>query len=211
MSSNYASVTPDCLLKGPVGQNGLSGDSASSSHLFNEQTDGQYPHKGSNQPLAFPLREINDGKNQTPPFPNLINQTRPHLAQTPSPLCNGLSNSLHPMFHSPLLCKSETMPPIVQNGGVMALCPPPPSSKSGHVQRRQKVNVQKFSFFEAGDGMYLLIFASVVISWCFFVTGDSFSYICLFNFILSSFGVFHISISAGVSSHLAKWATLNSP
>lgn len=141
MSSNYASVTPDCLLKGPVGQNGLSGDTASSSHLFNGQTDGQYPHKGNNQPLAFPLREINDGKNQTPPFPNLINQTRPHLPQTPSPLCNGLSNSLHPMFHSPLLCKSETMPPIVRNGGVMALCPPPPSSKSGHVQRRQKVNV----------------------------------------------------------------------
>ncbi|XP_058239135.1 disabled homolog 2 isoform X1 [Hemibagrus wyckioides] len=137
MSSNCASVTPDCLLKGPVGQNGLSGDSASSSHIFNGQT-GQYPHKGNNQPLAFPLREMNDGKNQTLPFPNLINQTRPHLPQTPSPLCNGLSNSLHPMFHSPLLCKSESMPPVVQNGGVMAICPPPPSSKSGHVQRRQK-------------------------------------------------------------------------
>ncbi|KAK3527275.1 hypothetical protein QTP86_018616, partial [Hemibagrus guttatus] len=121
MSSNCASVPPDCLLKGKVGQNSVSGDSASSSHLFNGLTDGQYPHKGNNQPLAFPLRERYDGKNQTP-----------------SPLCNGLSNSLLPMFQSPLLGKSETMPPIVQNGGVMALCPPPPSSKCGHVQRRLK-------------------------------------------------------------------------
>lgn len=105
------------------------GDSASSSHICNGLTSSQYPQTGSNQPLAF----------QTPPFSSLNNQT-PHLPQTPSPLCNGLSNSLLPMFQFPLLCKSETMPPIVQNGGVMALCPPPPSSKCGRVQRRLKVN-----------------------------------------------------------------------
>ncbi|XP_047664988.1 disabled homolog 2 isoform X2 [Tachysurus fulvidraco] len=104
------------------------GDSASSSHICNGLTSSQYPQTGSNQPLAF----------QTPPFSGLINQTKPHLPQTTSPLCNGLSNSLLPVFQFPLLCKSETMPPIVQNGGVMALCPPPPSSKCGRVQRRLK-------------------------------------------------------------------------
>lgn len=141
LSSNCASVFPDCLLKGPVGQNSLSGDSSSSSHLFNGLIDSQYPQKGINRSLEFPLREMNGGKNETLPFSNVLDQTRPHLPQTPSPLCNSLSNSLLPMFQSPLLCKSETMPPIVQNGGVMAICPPPSSAKCGRVQRRQKVKV----------------------------------------------------------------------
>ncbi|XP_034156537.2 disabled homolog 2 isoform X1 [Pangasianodon hypophthalmus] len=138
LSSNCVSVLADCLLKGPVGQNSLSGDSASSSHFFNGLFDSQYPQKGINQPLEFPLRELNGGTNQTPPFSDILNQTSLHPPQTPSSLSNGLSNSLLPMFQSPPLCKSETVPPIVQNGGVIALCPPPPSSKCGRVQRRQK-------------------------------------------------------------------------
>ncbi|KAF4073124.1 hypothetical protein AMELA_G00255280 [Ameiurus melas] len=135
--SNCATVLPDCLLKGQVGQNDLSGDSASSSHIFNGLTDGQYPTKGINQPLDFPLMEMT-GKSQTPSFSSILNQTSPHLPQTCSQLCNGLGNSLLPMFQSPHLCKHENIPPIVQNGGLIALYPPPPSSKCGRVQRRQK-------------------------------------------------------------------------
>ncbi|XP_047007771.1 disabled homolog 2 isoform X2 [Ictalurus punctatus] len=135
--SNCATVLSRGSQEEQVGQNSLSCDPASSSHVFNGLTDGQYPKKGINQPLEFPLMEMN-GKSQTPSFSSILNQTSPHLPQTCSPLCNGLSNSLLPMFQSPPLCKHETMPPIVQNGGLMALCPPPPSSKCGRVQRRQK-------------------------------------------------------------------------
>lgn len=117
----------------------LSGQFGSSVHPFNGLTDSQYPQKGIN--LEFPSHELNGGKNQTPRFSTILNQTAPSLPQTSSPLSNGLGNSLLPMFQSPLLCKSDTMPPIVQNGGLMALCPPPPSSKCGRVQRRQKVNM----------------------------------------------------------------------
>lgn len=162
--SNCASVLPDSLLKGPVGQNHMSGEIASCSNLFNASTDCQYPQKGINQPLEFSLRHINGGKNQTPPFPNILNETRPYLPQPPSLQSNGLCNSLHPLIQSPPLCKSETMPPILQAGGVMALCPPPPSSKCGHVQRRLKVNVYSFSFLFCtlviglGDGGGVLVF-----------------------------------------------------
>lgn len=143
--SNCATVLSRGSQEEQVGQNSLSCDPASSSHVFNGLTDGQYPKKGINQPLEFPLMEMN-GKSQTPSFSSILNQTSPHLPQTCSPLCNGLSNSLLPMFQSPPLCKHETMPPIVQNGGLMALCPPPPSSKCGRVQRRQKVNFFFFFF-----------------------------------------------------------------
>lgn len=141
LSSTCAAVNSDSILKRPGGHNGLCGDSASSGHLFNGLIDSQYPQKGISQPLEFPLQEMNGGKNLPPTFSNILNQTMPHLPQIPSPLCNGLSNSSLPMFQSTPLCKSETVPPIVQNGGIMALCPPPPSSKCGRVQRRQKVNV----------------------------------------------------------------------
>lgn len=140
LSSSCASVLPDCLLKGPVGQNGQSGDSSSSSHFFNGLIDNQDPQKGINHSLQFSLKEMNGGKNKTLPFSSMLDQTRPHLPQTPS-LCNGLSNSLLPMVQPPSLCKSETMLPVVQNGGVMAVCPPPQSAKCGRAQRRQKVKV----------------------------------------------------------------------
>lgn len=136
--SNCALVPPDCPFKGPVG---LSGNSASSSQLSNGLIDGQYPQKGMNQPLELSLGGSHNRKIYTDPLSNLFNPKRPHLPQTPYPLCNGLSNSLLPPFQSQLFCKSETMPLIVQNGGVMALCPPPPSSKSGRAQRRLKVKV----------------------------------------------------------------------
>lgn len=140
LSSTCESVLPDSLSKGLVGQSSLSGDSASSCQLFNGMIDSQYPQKGINRPLEFPLPEMNGGR----PFSRILNQTRVHLPQTPSTLGNGLSNSLLPMVQSPPLYNSEIMPPIVQNGGVMAISPPPSSSKGGRVQRRQKV---KFFFF----------------------------------------------------------------
>ncbi|XP_053341640.1 disabled homolog 2 isoform X1 [Clarias gariepinus] len=134
--SNCTLGLPNCLLKGPVGQNGLNVDSVSTSHPFNELNNKQYPQKGIDQALEGSLGEMNSGKNQFPPFSNMHIPTRPQLPQTPSPLCSDLGNSLLSMFQSS--CKSETMQPIAQNGGVMALCPPPPSPKSGRVQRRQK-------------------------------------------------------------------------
>lgn len=144
LSSNCASILPYSLLKGPVGQNSLTGDTAFSAHLFNRITDCQYPQKGICQPPECPLKEMNSGKNLTPPFSNILNQTSLHLPKITSPLFNDLRNPLHSMFQSSSLAKSETMPPAVQNGEVMALCPSPASSKAGCVQMRPKVKALVF-------------------------------------------------------------------
>ncbi|KAF7688738.1 disabled homolog 2 isoform X2 [Silurus meridionalis] len=78
------------------------------------------------------------GEKKSPLFSNLNDQTKLYLPQIPSPLCNGLSNSLLPILQSPPVCKSQAVPPVLHNDGVIALCPPPPSSNCGRVQRRRK-------------------------------------------------------------------------
>ncbi|TSO37117.1 Myosin heavy chain, fast skeletal muscle [Bagarius yarrelli] len=132
LSSNGASVSPDCPLTGSVWQNSPSGDTTSQCHLFKGLIDGQYPQEDK-----LPLRERNEVTDQTPTFPSLFNETS-DLTPNPALLNNSAANALLSIFQSPLQCKRETMPPIMHHGGVLTLCPPPPRSKCGRVQRRPK-------------------------------------------------------------------------
>ncbi|XP_056123394.1 disabled homolog 2 isoform X1 [Rhinichthys klamathensis goyatoka] len=142
-SSNNKSDLSSFLLNGPDLQQSLSKDSTSHSQQFNGLSGAQLSHESPNAQLKqLPLSDLNSDSN------SLFSQN-PFLStsmKNPS-ILNGVSKSGPPVLQTPLLCNESSKsvalfqtitPPSVQNGGLMVLCPPPQSSRSGCMRRRGK-------------------------------------------------------------------------
>uniref|UniRef100_A0A8C1NUN8 DAB adaptor protein 2 n=1 Tax=Cyprinus carpio TaxID=7962 RepID=A0A8C1NUN8_CYPCA len=138
-SSNSESDLSSFLLSGPDLQQSLSEDS-SNSQQFNGLFNAQLSHESKVNQL--PLSNLNDeitspfSQNPflrtsmtNPPSLNMSYKSGPPVLQTPL-LCNGSSKSVE-LFQT-------ILPTSVQNGGLIVLCPPPQSSKSGCMRRREK-------------------------------------------------------------------------
>ncbi|XP_016408987.1 disabled homolog 2-like isoform X2 [Sinocyclocheilus rhinocerous] len=113
--------------------------SNSESDLSNGLSDAQLSHESKVNQL--PLSNLNDESNS--PF-----SQNPFLRTSVNnpPILNGLYKSVPPVFQTPLLCNGSSksvelfqtiLPTSVQNGGLIVLCPPPQSSKSGCMRRRE--------------------------------------------------------------------------
>ncbi|KAF4113245.1 disabled homolog 2 isoform X1 [Onychostoma macrolepis] len=137
-SSNNESDLSSFLLNGPDLQQSLSEDSSSNSQQFNGLSSAQLSHESKvKQP---PLSDLNDDSyspfsqnpfsrtSNNPPILNGLYKSGPPVLQTP--LSNGSSKSMDGF--------QTIMPTSVQNGSLMALCPPPRSLKSGCMRRREK-------------------------------------------------------------------------
>lgn len=142
-SSNKESDLSSFLLNGPVLQQSLREDSSSSSQQFNGLSNAQLSHESKVNQL--PLSDLHNGSNS-----HFSQNPFLRTSKTNPPILNGLYKSGPPVFQTPLLCNGssksvelfKTIPPAsVQNGGLMVLCPPPQSSKSGCMRRREKVNI----------------------------------------------------------------------
>lgn len=140
-SSNNKSDRSSFLLNGPDLQQSLSEYSSPNSQLFN-QLSAESLNTQVNQ---LPLSDLNGDSN------SLFSQN-PFLSISMNnpPIFNGLAKSGPPVLQTPLLYNGSSKsvalfqtipPPSVQNGGLMVLCPPPQSSKSGCMRRRGKVNI----------------------------------------------------------------------
>lgn len=139
-SSNSESDLSSFLLSGPDLQQSLSEDS-SNSQQFNGLFNAQLSHESKVNQL--PLSDLNDSNS---PF-----SQNPFLRATINnpPILNGLYKSGPPVLQTHLSYRSSksvewfqtNLPNSVQNGGLMVLCPPPQSSKTGYMRRREKVNI----------------------------------------------------------------------
>uniref|UniRef100_A0A671QJH9 Disabled homolog 2-like n=1 Tax=Sinocyclocheilus anshuiensis TaxID=1608454 RepID=A0A671QJH9_9TELE len=138
-SSKNESDLSSFLLNGPDLQQSLSEDSSSNSQQFNGLSNDQLSHESKVNQL--PLSDLNDDSNSlfsqnpflrtsinNPPILNGLYKSGPPVLQTP--LSNGSSKSVE-WFQT-------NLPNTFQNGGLMVLCPPPQSSKSGCMRRREK-------------------------------------------------------------------------
>ncbi|XP_026875877.2 disabled homolog 2-like [Electrophorus electricus] len=146
LSSNCETGPLDGLLNRPIACNSLTGDSAPNGQLVKDLSDGWCPKNTVDAPVEFLSKNVKGSSPlsvplQAPPFCTMFDKVVLPVLPTPSPFGSGLSQSLHLSVQTPPLCCGETAPPVVRNGGVMPLCPPPASSKHGHVQGRAKVNL----------------------------------------------------------------------
>lgn len=96
------------------------------------------------QEKKLALSDVNPILSQNPFFSTSLNnsimvnglfKSDPSVLQSPLSF-NGPSKSI-PLFETSPIYKNA------QNGGLMALCPPPQSLKSGCIRRREKVNISK--------------------------------------------------------------------
>lgn len=145
-SSNNKSDLSSFLLNGPDLQQSLSEYSSPNSQLFNGLSGAQLSNESLNKQVnQLPLSDLNGDSN------SLFSQN-PFLSISMNnpPILNGLAKSGPPVLETPLLCNGSSKsvalfqtipPPSVQNGGLMVLCPPPQSSKSGCMRKRGKVNI----------------------------------------------------------------------
>lgn len=145
-SSNNKSDLSSFLLNGPDLQQSLSEYSSPNNQLFNGLSGAQLSHESPNtQVNQLSLSNLNGDR-------NFLFSQNPFLSTSMNnpPILNGLARSGPPVLQTPLLCNGSSKsvalfqtipPPSVQNGGLMVLCPPPQSSKSGCMRRRGKVNI----------------------------------------------------------------------
>ncbi|XP_016130620.1 disabled homolog 2-like isoform X2 [Sinocyclocheilus grahami] len=114
--------------------------SNSESDLSNGLTNTQlsYESKVNQLPLSNMNNESNSPFSQNPFLRTSVNNP---------PILNGLYKSVSPVLQTPLLCNGSSksvelfqtiLPTSVQNGGLIVLCPPPQSWKSGCMRRREK-------------------------------------------------------------------------
>ncbi|XP_076867385.1 disabled homolog 2 isoform X2 [Brachyhypopomus gauderio] len=137
LSSSSEAGLLDGLLNGPITCNSLTGDSASNAQPFKELPDGWCPQRNTDAPVEVLSKNGSGALSvplQAPPNCNPFDK----VLQSPSPFGGGLSQSLLPLVQAPSLFCGETAPPVVQNGGVKPLCPPPASSKPARVRGREK-------------------------------------------------------------------------
>uniref|UniRef100_A0A8C2BGH0 DAB adaptor protein 2 n=1 Tax=Cyprinus carpio TaxID=7962 RepID=A0A8C2BGH0_CYPCA len=137
-SSKNESDLSSFLLNGPDLQQSLSEDSSSNSQQVNGLSNDQLSHESKVNQL--PLSDLNDSNS---PF-----SQNPFLRATINnpPILNGLYKSGPPVLQTHLSYRSSksvewfqtNLPNSVQNGGLMVLCPPPQSSKTGYMRRREK-------------------------------------------------------------------------
>ncbi|XP_052448723.1 disabled homolog 2 isoform X1 [Carassius gibelio] len=139
-SSSSESDLSSFLLSGPDLQQSLSEDSSSNSQLFNGLFNTQLSHEIKVKQL--PLNNLND-ENNCPFSQNPFLRT----SMNNPPILHGLYKSGPPVLQTPLLCNGSSksvelfqtiLPNSAQNGGLIVLCPPPQSSKSGCMRRREK-------------------------------------------------------------------------
>ncbi|XP_043094998.1 disabled homolog 2 isoform X1 [Puntigrus tetrazona] len=135
MFSSNESDLSSLLVNGPD----LSEESRSNSQQFNGLSNDLFSHESKVNQLT--VSHSNDDRNSpfsqnpflrtsvnNPPVLNGLNKSGPPVLQ--SPLCNGQSKSAEWL--------QTILPTSVQSGGLMVLCPPPQSSRSGCMRRREK-------------------------------------------------------------------------
>ncbi|XP_026067417.1 disabled homolog 2-like isoform X1 [Carassius auratus] len=136
-SSKNESDLSSFILNGPYLQQSLSEGSSSNSQQLKGLSTDQLSHESKVNQL--PLSDLNDSNSpfsqnllrtsiNNPAFLNELYKSGPPVLQTH--LSIGSSKSVE-WFET-------NLPNSVKNGGLMVLCPPPQSSKSGCMRRREK-------------------------------------------------------------------------